>query len=69
VRLGALALAIVVGWSVAATAIADAVPSPGRPEWHETPMPMPDDPPIEIAAISAIVAAIALFSARKGADG
>ncbi len=42
----------------ASIATADVLPSPTRPEWDDTPIPMPSDP-TELAAIA--LASVALF--------
>jgi hypothetical protein len=47
---------------------ADVAPSPGRPEWDETPMPMPDEAPVEIAVVLLGVALVAARGARSRAS-
>ena len=37
--------AVISAWIAPSLARADALPPPGRPEWPDTPLPMPDDPP------------------------
>ncbi len=49
-------LLVVLASLASAVARADAVPPPGRPEWPDTPLPMPDDPP----ALAAWCLALAL---------
>jgi hypothetical protein len=63
-------LAVVVLLSCLATAgaRADATPSPARPEWDHTPVPMPTGPPEDVRALALMaigVAAGALVLARR----
>lgn len=57
--LAALALAVLA--SSVGSARADAIPPPGRPEWDDTPMPMPTDPD-EVFAFMLAVAIVALLA-------
>lgn len=59
-RLRSLAALTVLSTGVA-TARADAIPPPGRPEWDDTPMPMPSDPD-EVFALVLAVAIVALLA-------
>ena len=57
--LAALTLALLS--SGVGSARADAIPPPGRPEWDDTPMPMPSDPD-EVFALMIGVAVVALLA-------
>lgn len=65
------ALWVILTLGLAATnsvARADAIPEPGRPEWDDTPMPMPSEPPevvlVGVALAIAGGAAWSLWRAR-----
>lgn len=62
--LAAVALAALA--SGAGSAQADIIPSPIRPQWDDTPMPMPSDPE-ELFALMAVVAVLALGALARGA--
>ena len=62
--LAALALAVLS--SGAGSARADIIPSPIRPQWDDTPMPMPSDPE-ELFALMVAVAVLAVGAIVRGA--
>jgi hypothetical protein len=45
----------------AAVARGDVLPDPGRPEWDDTPMPMPDGPEGLALTVVLVAAGLALF--------
>ena len=52
-------------WACPCTSYADALPSPNRPEWEHTPLPMPEDP--EDVGLTLLVVAVALAFAGSTA--
>ena len=52
-------------WLLPAHAWADALPSPGRPDWEDTPLPMPDEVGLVVAAAALVLGAIAWWAARR----
>ena len=61
----AILIAFVLACSAGA-AFADVAPDPGRPDFDDTPLPMPDEPE-DWAACAALLAAISLMALRKRA--
>ncbi|MFK7991934.1 MAG: hypothetical protein AB8I08_38310 [Sandaracinaceae bacterium] len=61
------ALVTLFSWMVAAIGRADAAPEPGRPEWHDTPLPMPADPSPELWVVAAAaLMMVGLLWLRRG---
>lgn len=53
------AASTLLAWGIAAAARADVAPDPGRPEWNDTPLPMPAEPSPELLAVTALMLAFA----------
>lgn len=56
-RAAALALGT---WLLAGVARADVPPPPTRPDWPDTPLPMPSDPFVFVALAAVLVVAVAV---------
>ena len=50
--LGMAALLMLLSLALGAPAQADVPPEPGRPEWNETPLPMPPAPPAAVVLLA-----------------
>lgn len=54
-------------WLVASVALADILPDPGRPDFDDTPLPMPDEPQAWEWGLIALTGAGALMLRRRRA--